>query len=66
MQVKQTEDAVNILKKILHRRDKTMQKNTNGGNKQGGTQQRGFSLPTTTSKPSMPQVKPPKNGSNKK
>ena len=43
-----------------------MQKNTNGGNKQGGTQQRGFSLPTTTSKPSMPQVKPPKNGSNKK
>ena len=43
-----------------------MQKITRGGNRQDGTQQRGFSLPTTTSKPNMPQVKPPKKESNKK
>lgn len=43
-----------------------MQKITNNGGKQSGSQKRGVSLPTTTSKPPMPQVKPPKKDTNKK
>mgnify|MGYP003298820798 CR=1 FL=1 len=43
-----------------------MQKTANNGGKQSGSQKRGFSLPTTTSKPPMPPVKPPKKDTNKK
>lgn len=43
-----------------------MQKTTNNGDKHSGSQKRGFSLPVTTSKPPMPQVKPPKKETAKK
>lgn len=43
-----------------------MQKIATNGNKQGGSEKRGFSLPTTTAKPPMPPVKPPKKDTNKK
>ena len=43
-----------------------MQKITNNDGKRKGSQKRGFLLPTTTSKPPMPQVKPPKKDTNKK
>lgn len=43
-----------------------MRKTTNNGNKQGNSSKRGFSLPTTTSKPPMPTVKPPKREGGKK
>lgn len=43
-----------------------MRKMTNNGGTQSSSQKRGFSLPITTSKPPMPQVKPPKKDINKK
>ena len=42
-----------------------MQKTVNNG-KKSSSQKRGFSLPTTTSKPPMPPVKSPKTSTNKK
>ena len=35
------------------------------GNEQNQSEKRGFSLPNTSSKPSMPPVKPPKKESGK-
>lgn len=43
-----------------------MQKTTSNGSKQCDSQKRGFSLPTTTAKPPMPPVKPPKKASSEK
>lgn len=39
-----------------------MQRVRNSDNKKGEIKKRGFSLPTTTSRPPMPPVKPPKKG----
>lgn len=43
-----------------------MEKEKSKDSKIKGTQNRNFSLPTTTAKPPMPQVKPPKSNNDKK
>lgn len=43
-----------------------MQGKQERGNNQNNGEKRGFSLPTTSSKPPMPQTKPPKKDSSTK